>query len=52
MIEEIHDHAAPRISAAMSPDARAFLDQLHDILRDAILEAGGQVLPVTAKQIA
>ncbi|WP_274423943.1 hypothetical protein [Chelativorans sp. YIM 93263] len=52
MIEEIHDHAAPRISAAMSPDARAFLDQLHDILRDAILEAGGQVLPVTAKKIA
>jgi len=32
--------------------ARGFLDQLHDILRDAILEAGGQVIPVTAKQIA
>jgi energy-coupling factor transporter ATP-binding protein EcfA2 len=50
MIEEIHDHAAPRISAAMSADARAFLEQLHDILRDAISEAGGQVLPLSAKQ--
>lgn len=52
MIEEIHDHAAPRINAAMSSDARAFLDQLHDILRDAILEAGGQVIPASAKQTA
>ncbi|WP_372085027.1 hypothetical protein [Tistrella mobilis] len=49
-IEEIHDHAAPRINAAMSSDARAFLDQLHDILRDAILEAGGRILSVSTMQ--
>ncbi len=44
MIEVIHDHAAPRISAAMSADAREFLNKLHDILRDAIIEAGGEII--------
>jgi len=43
MIEEIYDHAAPRISAAMSPDGRDFLNQLHDILKNAITESGGKV---------
>jgi hypothetical protein len=42
-IETIHDNAAPRISAAMSPDARLFLDHLHELLQDAIADAGGQI---------
>ncbi|MGO8068340.1 hypothetical protein AB9E28_22795 [Rhizobium leguminosarum] len=44
-IESIHEYAAPRISAAMSSDARLFLDRLHDILREAITDAGGQISP-------
>lgn len=42
-IETIHDVAAPRISAAMTPDARLFLSRLHEVLREAIREAGGQI---------
>uniref|UniRef100_UPI0040472EC4 hypothetical protein n=1 Tax=Yoonia sp. TaxID=2212373 RepID=UPI0040472EC4 len=42
-IETIHENAAPRISAAMSPDARLFLNRLHDILQEAITDAGGQI---------
>lgn len=42
-IEAIHDSAAPRISAAMTPDARKFLSRLHEILHLAIKEAGGQI---------
>ncbi len=42
-IETIHDVAAPRISAAMTSDARLFLSRLHEILREAIKEAGGQI---------
>ncbi len=52
MIETIHDHAAPRISAAMSSDARQFLEKLYEILRDAIVDAGGQILPVGSQKSA
>ena len=43
-IEKIHDVAAPRISAAMTSDARLFLSRLHEILREAIKDAGGQIV--------
>lgn len=45
-IDDIQQHAAPQISAAMSPDARDFLARLYLILRDAIEEAGGEILPI------
>lgn len=44
-IETIHEVAAPRISAAMTADARQFLSRLHEILREAIKDAGGQIAP-------
>lgn len=44
-IETIHEVAAPRISAAMTADARLFLSRLHEILREAIKDAGGQIAP-------
>lgn len=44
-IETIHEVAAPRISAAMTADARLFLNRLHEILREAIKDAGGQIAP-------
>ncbi|MGY4156328.1 hypothetical protein ACVINW_002170 [Bradyrhizobium sp. USDA 4461] len=47
-IDDIHGTAAPNISAAMSQDAREFLTRLYVILREAIEEAGGIVLPVAA----
>lgn len=47
-IDEIHRSAAPHISAAMSQDARDFLARLYSILREAIEEAGGVILPVAA----
>lgn len=47
-IDDIHGTAAPNISAAMSQDAREFLTRLYGILREAIEEAGGIVLPVAA----
>lgn len=46
-IESIYDLAVPRFNAAMSSDARAFLDELHDILRGAIKEAGGQIKSIS-----
>jgi len=42
-IEAIHENAAPRISAAMSSEARQFLNSLHEILHSAIQEAGGRI---------
>ncbi len=45
-IESIHDVAAPRISAAMTADARLFLSRLHEILHEAIKEAGGQIASI------
>jgi hypothetical protein len=45
-IDNIYNHAAPQISAAMSPDAREFLAKLYKILREAIDEAGGVILPI------
>ncbi len=47
-IDDIHRNAAPHISAAMSQDARDFLSELYGILRAAIEEAGGIILPVAA----
>jgi len=47
-IDDIHLAAAPNISAAMSQDAREFLNKLYEILREAIGEAGGNILPVAA----
>lgn len=47
-IDDIHRTAAPNISAAMSQDARDFLTKLYVILRQAIEEAGGIILPVAA----
>lgn len=44
-IESIHDMAAPRISAAMTSDARLFLSRLHEILHEAIKDAGGRIAP-------
>lgn len=42
-IETIHENAAPRISAAMSADARLFLNRLHELLQEAIIDAGGKI---------
>jgi hypothetical protein len=47
-IDDIHRTAAPNISAAMSQDAREFLTKLYTILREAIEEAGGIILPIAA----
>jgi len=47
-IDDIHRSAAPQISAAMSQDARDFLTSLYTILREAIEEAGGMILPIAA----
>lgn len=48
-IETIHKNAAPRISAAMSADARLFLNRLHEILQAAITDAGGQIATLPAQ---
>ena len=45
-IDDIQQHAAPQFSAAMSLDARDFLAKLYVILREAIEEAGGEILPI------
>ncbi len=45
-VDNINNQAAPQISAAMSPDARDFLAKLYEILREAIDEAGGVILPI------
>jgi len=50
VIDAIYDRAAPRVSTAMSSDARTFFGQLYNILRDAIIGVGGQVLAVSNKQ--
>ncbi len=42
-IDEIHRSAAPDISAAMSQDARDFMDGLYAIVQEAIDEAGGKI---------
>jgi len=48
VIDEIHDSAAPHMSAAMTQDAREFLASLYVILREAIEEAGGRIRAVAA----
>jgi hypothetical protein len=47
-IDDIHRNAAPNINAAMSQDAREFLTKLYALLREAIEEADGIILPVAA----
>jgi hypothetical protein len=47
-IDDIHRTAAPNISAAMNQEARQFLNNLYVILREAIEEAGGEVIPIAA----
>ncbi len=41
-IERIYEEAAPLISSAMSELARTFLHSLHEIVRLAVKDAGGQ----------
>lgn len=48
IINEIHDSAAPHMSAAMQEQARLFLSNLYSILQEAIDEAGGQCRLPTA----
>ncbi|SNS05188.1 hypothetical protein [Antarctobacter heliothermus] len=50
-IETIHENAAPRISAAMNADARLFLNRLHEILQEAITDAGGQISAASAQRV-
>lgn len=50
MIRDIHDDAAPSIGAKMNANTQDFIKQLHDIMRRAILEAGGRVLARSAKE--
>ena len=42
VIDDIHDNAAPHMSAAMGDEAREFLTSLYAVLKDAIHEAGGK----------
>lgn len=44
LIERIYEDAAPMIHSAMSSPARDFLHRLHQIVRQAIEDAGGQFL--------
>lgn len=46
-IDDIHNSAAPHMSAAMGDDAREFLTNLYAILKDAIDEAGGKYRNIT-----
>jgi hypothetical protein len=48
LINDIHHEAAPHMSAAMTQDAREFLDKLYLILQEAILESGGDIRPLAA----
>ena len=41
-VDRIYEDAAPLISSAMSEPARAFLHSLHEIVRAAVEDAGGQ----------
>jgi hypothetical protein len=48
LINNIHHEAAPHMSAAMTQDARDFLDKLYLILQDAINESGGEIKSLAA----
>ncbi|WP_441237025.1 hypothetical protein [Bradyrhizobium sp. 930_D9_N1_4] len=48
LINDIHHEAAPHMSAAMTQDARDFLDKLYVILQDAIAESGGEIKSLAA----
>jgi hypothetical protein len=48
LIDDIHHEAAPHMSAAMTQDARDFLDKLYLILQEAILESGGDIKSLAA----
>lgn len=48
LVNDIHHEAAPHMSAAMTQDARDFLDTLYSILHDAIKESGGEIKSVAA----
>ena len=48
LINDIHHEAAPHMSAAMTQDAREFLDKLYVILQQAIVESGGKIHPLAA----
>jgi energy-coupling factor transporter ATP-binding protein EcfA2 len=48
LINNIHHDAAPHMSAAMTQDARNFLDKLYIILQEAILESGGEIKALAA----
>ena len=48
LINDIHHEAAPHMSAAMTQDARDFLDKLYVILQDAISESGGEIKSLAA----
>lgn len=41
-IERIYEEAAPMISSAMSEPARTFLHSLHQLIQQAVEDAGGQ----------
>jgi GTPase Era involved in 16S rRNA processing len=49
-IDRIYEEAAPLISSAMSEPARSFLHSLHQLVRTAVEEAGGQFQQSNAKQ--
>ena len=42
-IEHIYNEAAPEISSVMSNPAREFLNRLHELVRESVKEAGGQI---------
>lgn len=48
LINDIHHDAAPHMSAAMTQDARDFLDKLYTILHDAIKDSGGAIKSLAA----
>jgi len=48
LINDIHHEAAPHMSAAMTQDARDFLDKLYVILQQAIVESGGKIRSIAA----
>ncbi|MGJ4908053.1 hypothetical protein [Bradyrhizobium sp. HKCCYLS2033] len=48
LINDIHHEAAPHMSAAMTEDAREFLDKLYLILQEAISESGGDIKSLAA----
>lgn len=51
-IERIYEEAAPVVSAAMSELAREFLQSLHELVRTAIENAGGQFRVATLDRSA